>query len=173
MRLGITFLTLAIFSIVGCSKQVKPELKGCNQQMTPAATVEFFLEHLHAGRPADAFRMCAVNEKMPKAFLEDEQEDLRKLSEELTAGTWHISFVEVHVEGPGAVGVVNEDIKNGKPSIDYDPIYLVCLEGKWWIVPGVYNYRAASVLLPEKEYAVFDRLKKWFKKRKRELKKEG
>lgn len=160
---------LAMLSIVGCQQPSRTDLPAGSPRTDPAATAKLFLEHVHAGRAADAFRMFAVNEKMPKPFVDEERGDLQRLSVPAKAGTWHMTFVEVHVEGAGAVVIVNEDVKCGKPSFDLDPLYLVRLDGQWWIVPGMTKHRPASVLLSKEEYAAFKALEEWFKKRKREL----
>jgi len=162
MRSGIAIVVLALLSIVGCQPG--------SPRTDPAATAKLFLEYLHTGRAADAFQMFAINEKMAKPFVDDERGDLERLSVPAEAGTWHMAFVEVHVEGAGAVAVVNEDVKRGRPSLDLDPLYLVRLDGQWWIVPGMTRHSPASVLLSEEEYAVFKALEEWFKKRKQELK---
>ena len=162
MRFGVSVFVPALLSIVGCQPG--------SPRTDPAATAKLFLEHLHTGRAADAFQMLAINEKMPKPFVDDERGDLERLSVPAKAGTWHMAFVEVHVEGAGAVAVVNEDLKRGRESFDLDPLYLVRLDGQWWIVPGMTRHSPASMLLSEQEYAVFKGLEEWFKKRKQELK---
>ncbi|KKM16818.1 hypothetical protein LCGC14_1681980 [marine sediment metagenome] len=153
------------------TKTAQPDLPARSPSAGPAATAKLFLEHLHAGRAADAFQMYAINEKMSKRLVDEERSDLERISVPAKAGTWHLAFIEVHVEGAGAVAVVNEDVKRGQPSFDLDPLYLVRLEGQWWIIPGMTKHDPASVLLSEEEYAVFNSLEQWFKTRKHELKK--
>ena len=170
MRIGMILFTFAMLSVVGCRRPLPSEPGVTSPGTDAATTAKLFLQHLHAGRATEAFQMCAINEKMHKLFVDHERDNLKRLSVPAKAGTWHIAFVEVHVEGAGAVAVVNEDVKRGRPSFDLDPLYLVRLEGQWWIVPGMTKHRPASVLLSQEEYAVFKTLEEWFKKRKQELK---
>jgi hypothetical protein len=153
----------------GCqhvATQEKPEVV---DQIGPEETAKQFLFYLHNGRPDDAFRMFAINEKMSAAFVEDERGDLERISQPATAGTWRLEFVDVHTQGPAAVAVINESIKRGKPAFDLDPLYMVYFDDQWWVVPGMTRHGPASAFLPDEEYAIFDVLEKWFQQRKMEL----
>ncbi len=113
--------------------------------------------------------MCAINGKIPKWQIDNTARNLERLSDPGYVGTWHTSLVEIHAEGPGAVAVLNEDVKDRKPSFDIDPLYLVRLDGRWWILPDMTRYDAASPLLSAEDYAVYDSLEKWYKAREQEL----
>jgi len=160
---------MTLVSMSGSAQPSDVESPGGSARTEAGTTAKLFLEHLHAGNVADAFQMFAVNEKMPKPFLDHERSVLERISGAAKAGTSRTVFIEVRVEGMGAVAVVNESVKRGKPSFDLDPLYLVRLDGTWWIVPGETEYAPVSVLLPEEKCAVFKTLEAWFKNRKQEL----
>ena len=169
MRTLLLTGTLVVFLFTVCKQALPAEKDEAAIQSDPAKTAKRFLELLHAGKAAEAFELCAVSDKMPKPFLEDERGDLERISAPMKAGTWRIAFVEIHAKGAGAVAVTNESTKRGEPSFDLDPLYLVLLKGKWWVVPGVTKHKAASLLLPPEDYKVFESLEEWFRKRKQEL----
>ena len=134
------------------------------------ATAQLFLVHLNAGESDAAFALMALSEKMPKPFIDGERKQLDRISADMKAGTWHMSFVEIHTDGVGAVAVVNEDIKKGKPAFDLDPLFLVHLNGQWSIVPGLTQPKNASTLLTETEFTAFKNLAPWYDAREKELK---
>jgi len=169
MRTLLSIGLLSLLSIAVCQQALAVEKDEAPIQGDPAKTAKLFLELLHAGKAAEAFQLCAVNDKMPKPFVEDEKGDLERISVPMKAGTWRIAFVEVHKKGAGAIVVIDTSVKRGKPSFDLDPLYLVLLNGKWWVVPGVTKHKPASLVLPPEDYAVFESLEEWFKKRKQEL----
>lgn len=128
-----------------------------------------FCEHLNAGRGREAGAMLYFVATAPKIWVDRELGTVNNLSTAGGSGQSHFTLVDIRTQGVAAVAVVNADKKLGQPTTDYDPVYLVKINGQWWLVPHLNNIKYAHPLVSQEEFAAFTDLEQWFRTRKSDL----
>lgn len=141
--------------------------------MTPAPpgpfqVVQAFHDRLQAGDADGAMALwAAIPEAAGSPWLVEQAEDLAAFAGMLGTGQWDFVPVEERIDGPAAVVIINETVKRGRPSVDYDPIWLRLEDGQWRISPEMTDYR--PLCGDPAVVGRFAALEQWFDARKQEL----
>lgn len=139
-------------------------------QPGPEQVAREFLAQLERNDAKAALALVAVNEQIPPEAVASMTEDLERIAGLASGGTWHTSIVEHRQDGVAAVVIANEDLKEAKPTTDYDPWYLLKTSQGWRLLPTLTSHEVAHAFVDEKSFAPFERLSQWFETRKAELK---
>ena len=169
MYLKTLAIVLVFLAVIGCQKATPVNTPSSSPQKEVQTAIETFLAHIHAGRADEAFAMTAYSKDIPQWDLDNNKDIIYRFSEGAAQGNWHYTLLDVHVEGIGAVGLMNEDIKEGRSTFDIDPIYLARLDNQWRIILDITKYEHALPLLSPQDYAVYESLEQWYETRKEEV----
>ena len=155
---ALACLILTLPLICGCGSDA-------SRDRSPLELTRGFRDALRAGELSEARGMIAKVEGPPE---QDTVLPLEEMSDQMARGDWDVEFTEYKQEGSCAVVVSNEKIKDGEPSFDLDPVYLILQDGAWRISPDFTDYECL-IKLDSGAEAQFDRLRTWFKLRKEQI----
>jgi len=98
----------------------------------PRVVVQQFHDLLAKDDPQAAAKLIYPTPREARSVTEF----LQEWAEEMKAGKADFEVLDEKADGPCAAVVINENIKHGRPTTDYDPVYLIRKDGRWQILFG-------------------------------------
>ena len=169
LTLILRVLCAAIGPVAVQAEDVTKSKKPCEADRAKDA-VEQFRKDLKANKPEDAVKLLARFPKLPEEYYQRQEMKLARHAKRASEGDYDFSVIEAKTSDQCAVVIINEDVKQGRRSIDYDPVFLLLQEGKWRILPGLTQYDREEFSMDDATKKRFAKLENWFEERTRELK---
>lgn len=135
--------------------------------LSPLDVVRLFHKTIKAGETAKARSLLAETRGGPDR--EQDVADIMDFAAMISGGSWDFEVVECKEDRSCAVVVINENVKQGRPAVDFDPFYLVKQDNAWRLLPNPCIYDRDYYGFSPGRLERFERLKQWFKQRKGEL----
>ena len=123
--------------------------------LNPMDVVEQFISELQDG-DVDGARGLVFD------FGHHNDPMLRDRLKRLAASKWPAHTRESMEKPHTAVVAIVEQ----KEEPDFDPVFLIKREGRYFVMPGISKYRGGIAKPTDEEMAEFDALRAWFKERK-------
>lgn len=161
-RLIVSALALACLASVGAAESD-------DQRPAALAAVEALRTALRSGDAAAAVALTFDNGDA--RIRAETQRQLAAMALEHAAGRSGFTILEAHLDGDAGFVLIDEDLKDGKPATDIDPIPLVRRDGRW-LALGDATPTDAALGLDAATIEAFARLRTVIKERKAPLSEE-
>ena len=96
----------------------------------PRVVVQQFHDLLAKGDPQAASRLVYSRLTEGRSL----SEHLQRWAKQMKAGKADFEILDEKADGPCAAVVINENMKYGRRTTDYDPVYLIKADGRWQIL---------------------------------------
>jgi len=136
---------------------------------SPAArAVQQFHDLLKINRQPDAASLLAASPKP----VRDADRRLKRLAAALAGGSWDFVVVDAKDSGDLAVVIINEQLKDGRKTIDLQPWFLIRQDGQWKLLAKYTDFELKEYGFDEPTLAEYRKLEEWAHRREPDLRRE-
>jgi hypothetical protein len=136
---------------------------------SPAArVVQQFRDLLQSNRHPDAAALLADSPKP----VRDADRRLKRLAAALAGGSWDFAVVDAKDSGDLAVVIINEQLKDGRKTIDLQPWFLIRQAGQWKLLAKYTDFELKEYGFDEPTLAKYRGLEEWAHRREPDLRRE-
>jgi hypothetical protein len=136
---------------------------------SPAAhAVQRFHDLLKSDRQAEAAKLLAAS----PTPVRDADRRLKRLAAALAGGSWDFTVVDAKDAGQLAVVIINEQLKDGRKTIDLKPWYLLRQDGQWKLLAKYTDFELTEYGFDETTLSEYRKLEEWAHRREPDLRRE-
>jgi hypothetical protein len=168
---GTVWLLMTILCTIAQAAEsaaTKPATTQAIITSAPARAVRQFHDALKSANLPDAAKLLAVSPQP----VRDADRRIKRLSTALAGGGWDFSILDAKESGDIAVVLINDNLKDGRKTIDIKPWYLLRQQGEWKLLGKFTDFELKEYGFDEPRIAAYRALETWSQQREPQLRKE-